>query len=457
MSTLESSYLKLIDVLLSNPIEQEINILNAHPELVRETPRWKHGASSDSVNQQFITCLMSVGENLRRTGNIAHAERLINLAGKLLQLEKTQTSNERRKEYFEFLMSLLQQVSNRHPAAEIYASIRNNQDKLDRNTNKILEYWANKTISTVEPNQAKAIANDLVNFGNLISAYPAGDKSNNIELAIVAYQAALKVYPITAFPHDWALIQSNLANTYRDRILGSRQENIEEAIVSYQLALEVITKEKHGYIWGNIQRNLGIAHTCRMQGDRAKNIEVAIACYNRALLVHTLEKYPTDWAASHNNLGDVYPSRILGDKAENIEVAIDHLEQALTVYTLADNPHRWAMLQNNLGNAFQSRIEGDKKNNIERSISHYQNALSIHTLDKFPYNWAMLNNNLGGAYRYRIKGDWCENKNSAIAFLNKALLVYTKDRFPRQWAEIQHNIRNLNKTDATTNTEELRE
>ena len=444
MSTLESSYLKLIDVLLSNPIEQEINILNAHPEL---------------VNQQFITCLMSVGENFRRAGNIANAERLINLAGNLLQLEKTQTSTDRRKEYFEFLMSLLQQVSNRDPVAEIYASIRNNQDKLDRNTNKILEYWANKTILTVEPNQGKALANDLVNFGNLISAYPAGDKSNNIELAIVAYKAALKVYPITAFPQDWALIQSNLANAYRDRVLGSRQENIEEAIVTYQLALEVITREKYAYVWGNIQRNLGIAYTYRLQGDRAlkdtashkaererhraKNIEQAIACYKRALSVHTLEDYPQDWAASHNNLGDVYPSRLEGDKAENIEIAIDHLEQALTVYTLANNPHRWAMLQNNLGNAFQSRIQGDKENNIERSISHYQNALSIHTLEKFPYNWAMLNNNLGGAYRHRVKGDPEQNKNSAIAFLNKALLVYTQDRFPRQWAEIQHNIRNI--------------
>ena len=439
MSTLESSYLKLIDLLLSNPIEQEIDILNAHPEL---------------VNQQFITCLMSVGEDRRRAGNIADAERLINLAGKLLQLEKTQTLNERRKEYFEFLMNLLQQVSNRHPAAEIYASIRNNQDKLNRNTNQILEYWANKTIPTVEPDRGKAIANDLVNFGNLISAYPAGDKSNNIELAIVAYKAALKVYPITAFPQDWALIQSNLANAYRDRVLGSRQENIEEAIATYQLALEVITKEKYAYVWGNIQRNLGIAYTYRLKGDReadvkrhrAKNIERAIACYNRALSVHTLEDYPTDWAATHNNLGDVYPSRIEGDKAENIEVAIDHLEQALTIYTLANNPHRWAMLQNNLGNAFQSRIEGNKENNIERSISHYQNALSIHTLEKFPYNWAMLNNNLGGAYRYRVKGDPEENKNSAIAFLNKALLVYTKDSFPRQWAEIQHNIRNIIKS-----------
>ncbi|MEO1466982.1 MAG: tetratricopeptide repeat protein, partial [Cyanobacteria bacterium J06633_1] len=76
MSKLESSYLKLIDSLLSNPREQETNILNAHSEL---------------VNQEFISRLMSVGKRLTRAGDIASAERLIDLAQKLLQLEKTQT------------------------------------------------------------------------------------------------------------------------------------------------------------------------------------------------------------------------------------------------------------------------------------------------------------------------------------------------------------------------------
>lgn len=438
MSKLEPSHLKLIDILLSNPREQEINILNAHPEL---------------VNQEFITCLMSVGDKLRRSGDIPPAERLIDLASKLLQLENTNNSpaSSRRQEYFAFLMNLLQQISNRLPPAQIYALIRDNQDKFDHNTTKILQYWANETIISVEPNQAKTIANDLINFGNLISAYPAGDKSNNIELAIVAYQAASKVYQPTTFPKDWAMLQSNLANVYRDRVLGSRRENIEQAIATYNLALEVITREKYPYIWGNTQRNLGIAYGQREPApqaeDRAtfrtKNIEQAIACYNRALAVHTWEQYPQDWAACHNNLGDIYPNRLVGDKADNIETAIEHLEQALSVYTLAANPNRWAMLQNNLGNAFQTRLLGDKGHNIERAISHYENALSIHTLEKFPYNWAMLNNNLGGAYRHRVRGDQVENRQQAIAFLNKALLIYSKEKFPRQWAEIQHNLKKI--------------
>ncbi|MGL4881967.1 MAG: tetratricopeptide repeat protein, partial [Waterburya sp.] len=345
MSKIEHPYLKLIDILLSNPREQEISILNANQKL---------------VNQEFITCLMSVGEKLRRSGDIDAAERLINLAAKLLQLEKTNTSTNRRREYFQFLMTLLQQVSNQVAPAKIYDLIRDNQDKLDQNATQILNYWANETIMSVDSQQQRAIANDLVNFGNLISAYPAGDKANNIELAIVSYQTALKVYHPTIFPQDWALIQSNLANAWRDRFVGNRQENVEQALATYQLALEVITKAKYPYLWANVQRNLGIAYSYRIQGERSKNLERAIACYKRALSVHTLEDYPQDWAAAHNNLGDIYPNRLVGDQASNIETAINHLEQALEIYTLAENPHRWAMLQNNLGNAFQSRIEGDK-------------------------------------------------------------------------------------------------
>ncbi|MEM7592950.1 MAG: tetratricopeptide repeat protein [Cyanobacteria bacterium P01_A01_bin.83] len=438
MSKLESPYLKLIDTLLNNPREEEINILNAHSEL---------------VNQELISCLMSVGEQCRRSGNIQSAERLIDLASKLLQLENTNASTtNRRQEYFSFLMDLLQQISNRVPPAQIYALIRQNQDKLNLNATKILHSWAHQTIVSVESNQAKAIANDLINFGNLIGAYPAGDRSNNIELAIVSYKAALKVYQPTTYPKDWAMVQSNLANSYRDRVLGSRHENIEQAIATYSLALEVITREKYPYIWGNTQRNLGIAYGNRIpapqkedpSAERAKFVEQAIACYNRALAVHTLEQYPQDWAACHNNLGDIYPNRLVGDKADNIETAIEHLEKALTIYTLASNPNRWAMLQNNLGNAFQTRLLGERENNIERAISHYQNALSIHTLEKYPYNWAMLNNNLGGAYRHRVRGDKAENHQQAIAFLNKALLIYSQENFPRQWAEIQHNLKNIN-------------
>jgi len=57
-----------------------------------------------------------------------------------------------------------------------------------------------------------------------------GDRAENIEQAIEHYQLALEVHTCEAFPEDWAMTQSNIANAYRDRISGDRAENIERAI-----------------------------------------------------------------------------------------------------------------------------------------------------------------------------------------------------------------------------------
>ena len=432
----DKSYLNLIDRILNSPPGEEIKLLNAHRQL---------------VTQGFIRCLMLTGKSLNQSGKVEAAQRLINLAQNLLTAGQINLPVERRREYLQFLLTVLQQLNNKVNPKAIYGLFAQNKDKLNRNLANILQYWTQETLSSVDLQQARAIASDVVNFSNLISEFPAGDKVSNLEIALVGYQAALKVYQPTLFPQDWAVVQSNLANVWRDRLIGNRQENIRRAIALYQLALEVVTADNNPRLWGNIQRNLGIAYSYKLQGDyatayptdRSKNIEKAIAAYQRALAVHNLDDFPQEWAASHNNLGDIYQQRLVGDKEENLEIAIAHLEQALQIYNVQDFSHRWAILQNNLGNAYQSRIKGDKSNNLERAIAYYQNALSIHTLAKYPYNWANLNNNLAGAYRHRLQGDKQENFTQAIAHLEKALLVYTPEKFPRQWADIQQNLKNI--------------
>jgi hypothetical protein len=58
-------------------------------------------------------------------------------------------------------------------------------------------------------------------------------QSTNLEIAIIGYQAALTIYLPTVNLQNWATIKVNLANTYRDRILGNRQTNLELAIANY--------------------------------------------------------------------------------------------------------------------------------------------------------------------------------------------------------------------------------
>ena len=53
----------------------------------------------------------------------------------------------------------------------------------------------------------------------------------------------MQVRTKTAFPQDWAGIQSNLALAYSHRIKGDKAANLELAIAGYQAALQVRTKQ----------------------------------------------------------------------------------------------------------------------------------------------------------------------------------------------------------------------
>jgi tetratricopeptide (TPR) repeat protein len=83
------------------------------------------------------------------------------------------------------------------------------------------------------------------------------------------------------------MTQNNLGNAYRDRITGDRAENLETAIAAYQAALQVCTREAFPQNWATAQINLGNAYRNRITGDRAENLETAIAAYQAALQVCT--------------------------------------------------------------------------------------------------------------------------------------------------------------------------
>ncbi|NEP77361.1 MAG: tetratricopeptide repeat protein [Okeania sp. SIO3B3] len=278
------------------------------------------------------------------------------------------------------------------------------------------------------------------NLGITYTERIMGDKAENIESAITAFQNALEVRTKTDFPIDWAATQNNLGAAYRERIRGDKAENIESAIAAYQQALLVRTKTDFPIDWAATQNNLGNAYSDRIRGDKIENIESAIAASQQALLVHTKTDFPINWAATQNNLGNAYSDRIRGDKAENIESAIAAFQQALLVYTKTDFPIDWAATQNNLGAAYRERIRGDKAENIESAIAASQQALLVHTKTDFSIQWATSQNNLGAAYRERIKGDKAENIESAIAAFQQALLFYTKTDFPIDWAMTQNNL-----------------
>ena len=68
-----------------------------------------------------------------------------------------------------------------------------------------------------------------------------------------------------AFPQDWAATQNNLGNAYHDRIQSSRTENLEAAIKAFEAALTVRTRE--AFPRDRLQTTLNLADAWTGLGD----------------------------------------------------------------------------------------------------------------------------------------------------------------------------------------------
>ncbi|CDM97211.1 CHAT domain-containing protein [Limnospira indica] len=345
-----------------------------------------------------------------------------------------------RSEYLAIWLKILKAQKSGLSRKKVYPIFQKYQDKLDLEFAETLSQWFHSQLDPKRIRKNEDLAKHLNNFAVYIQQFPLGSRANNLEIAIVAYQAALEVITRTAFPEDWARTQNNLGNAYQTRIRGERADNIESAIRCYQAALEVFTRTAFPYEWATTQINLGAAYSDRIRGERADNIESAIGYYQAALEVFTRTAFPYEWATTQINLGAAYSDRIRGERADNIESAIGYYQAALEVITRTAFPEDWARTQMGLGNAYSDRIRGERADNIESAIGYYQAALEVITRTAFPEYWAMTQNNLGIAYSDRIRGERADNIESAIGYYQAALEVITRTAFPEYWAMTQNNL-----------------
>jgi len=344
----------------------------------------------------------------------------------------------------QFLMEILQMVaesgSNRE---QVYPFFATHQQRLDLGLLQALPFGFNWLIDEKRSDEQQFIAATFGEFATLIAQFPLGQRWLNLELAILAYIQALRVFTHADFPKRWASVQNDLASAYYHRIRGNRAENLELSIQAYEQALQVRTRNDLPVQWAATQNNLANTYCDRIHGDRAENLELAIQAFNQALQVRTRQDFPTQWATTQNNLARAYSFRIRGDRAENLELAIQSYEQALQVRTRSDLPVQWADTQNNLANTYCERIRGDRAENLELAIQAFNQALQVRTHTDFPVEWAITRHNLAGAYFYRICGDRGENLEIAIQACEKALQVYTRTDSPNEWATMQCTLANV--------------
>jgi tetratricopeptide (TPR) repeat protein len=257
-----------------------------------------------------------------------------------------------------------------------------------------------------------------------------GRRADNLELSIQAAEAALSVLTQDKSAADWSSAQQALGAAYWGRVNGVRADNVDKAIGAYEKALSVTTRERSARAWAGLQDNLGMAYGERSRGTPLDNIQRAAAHFENASYVFTRESFPAEWAQLNMNFGLLLLDRELDKPAERIEAAIARFNNALAVYTPQAFPERWARVMLNLGIAYSRRMTGDRPDNIERAINAYQNGLRFYTRASDPVKWASAQNNLGIALRKRTRGERMANLAASAAAHAAAMTVFTRAAFP---------------------------
>jgi tetratricopeptide (TPR) repeat protein len=210
--------------------------------------------------------------------------------------------------------------------------------------------------------------------------------SANLQEAIGLYEKAAKVYAGQEQQSEkkWASTQSNLGNAYVDLPTGDRAANLQKAIAAFEAALRVSTEKDFPAVWAGIQNNLGNAYVELPTGDRAANLQKAIAAFEAAQRVSTEKDFPARWATAQNNLGTAYSQLPTGNRAANLQKGIAAFEAALRVSTEKDFPADWAEIQCNLGTAYGQLPTGDGAANLRKAKVCFEAALRVYTESGFP-------------------------------------------------------------------------
>jgi CHAT domain-containing protein len=446
------AYVELISKLFACPRGQEESTLQQH---------------SDLMDEGLVQKMMAIVAQLRQQEQKQHADWLENLAELVAQMVAN-VHTPVPGDLNATLQELFQPVQDMRQVGQRIQLCKQALVRLERQVNETL--WA-------------SLQSEL---GRLLLQNPLGDRAQNLEDAISAYELASQVYTRDNFPKDWADIQHNLATTYVFRVFGSRAQNIEDAIPIFERALEVRTRQyfpddwaetqsnlattyfnrvegdrkeniekaisilestfdiyKYNTFpenWAKSQRDLGTLYSVRIKGDRASNIEAGICALEKSLMIINKDNYPIDWAMVQASLSVAYFDRLKGDRTDNIEKAISLSEKALEIYRMDFFVEEWCGVENNLAACYSNRTIGDPADNIEIAISAFERVLEVRRLDDFPQGWADTQNNLAIAYRRRVEGDLAENIEKSIEFYRQSLTVRTKDSFPMDWATTQHNL-----------------
>lgn len=260
---------------------------------------------------------------------------------------------------------------------------------------------------------------------------PSGNRSESIELAIQAFQAALSARP----PSDTlAEIYRNIGSAYYVRPQGARAENIEQTIKYLEEALKHTGIDLE--LRTDILSDLGVTYAERLKGDRAENFEKALVICTEAMRITPKSKAPEKWAPAASGLASIYFERLQGDRAENLEQAIKLAEEALECLTPEKESQRkhWITAASYLAHSLLMRVNGVKKDNVKRAKEICDMVLPWVNIRVFPDMWMKFQDLLAHTYAYLPEMERKVAFEKAIQVLENAIKEISPNEYPFAWS-----------------------
>ena len=182
---------------------------------------------------------------------------------------------------------------------------------------------------------------------NLGSAYLdySQDDDEFFEKALVSFHKALDAVDQRADPKQWAATNDHLASAYLERAAGDKEDNLDLAIAHAENSLRVYSRKDYLLDWAIAHSNLATVYGQRERGRDVDNVEHEVRHLELALQGFGEAGRIEDLAAIRNNLAIAYTRRKKGDFRANAKDTVRHAIAAMQFYTQASDSKKWSSLR----------------------------------------------------------------------------------------------------------------
>ncbi|BAZ84459.1 tetratricopeptide repeat protein [Dolichospermum compactum] len=260
--------------------------------------------------------------------------------------------------------------------------------------------------------QLPDVLNDLGTLYWMLHRIPDNSEEAKIYIqqGIDFYKLAVKLIAGDTQPESYARIQNNLGTAYGDLAkFADAVENWNLAVAAYDEALRYRQEDIEPLKYAACQNNLGTAYWHLGQYNQpVEHLTRAIAAYKLAVVHYQPTDEPLKYGMIQNNIGTAYWNLSQYEQpVENLQLAIQVYNEALKYRTSADVPQAYAATQNNLGIAYwhlanqPQTTKEDQQKLIKLCINAYEETVNIaHSFSNLPLNFDLYvtHNNLGLAH-----------------------------------------------------------